>query len=174
MKTTALRIVLVVVITTLAIVILPASILIQQQAFAKMVYNYILKTYIDTDKPLVQQFNKDWSNFKGNLSATQWKNFTNTWSAQIENGTDRCIGMSTIFKAYSFGCNTNIALVLTMCKANVLKQDVLFCSDSQMSDYLKSKNVTNIEGYAKYALEQQPTSPSAERLSQQQQQLHRK
>jgi hypothetical protein len=56
-----------------------------------------------------------------------------------------------------------------MCKANVLEQDVLFCSDSEMSDYLKSKNVTNIEGYAKYALEQQPTPPSAERLSQQQQ-----
>jgi hypothetical protein len=123
----------------------------QNQAFAKIIY--FGKTKIDTDKPLTPQINKMFLNVKANLSSTAYKSRIDTMQLALDNTTSRCGLMSGIFKGLGFTCDTQFALASVICQSTVAKRDILLCSDPFINEYLKSRNVTNVEGYARYALE---------------------
>jgi hypothetical protein len=123
----------------------------QNQAFAKIIY--FGQTKIDTDKPLTPQINKAFLNIKANLSSTGYKSRVDTMQSTLDNTTSRCGLMSGIFKGLGFTCDTQFALASVICQSTVAKHDILLCSDPFINEYLKSRNVTNVEGYARYALE---------------------
>lgn len=66
-----------------------------------------------------------------------------------------------IFKSVGFYCDTQFALASVMCQSQVLKQDLLLCNDPFINEFVKDRNVTNIEDYARYALEHDPDFSSS-------------
>jgi hypothetical protein len=74
----------------------------------------------------------------------------------LENFTSKCSTMSIIFKGLGFDCDQNFALASTICDTKTPGKEMLMCSDPFIHDYLKSRNITNVEAFTRHAVETMP------------------
>lgn len=145
---------------TIAIIVISLVIVNPSYAFAKVIPMYLFNqtTTIDTDKPLVQEYQKVFDKAKANLTATQYQRALQKQEAIMENLTSRCSNMLVIFKGIQFKCDQAFALVSIQCSTPAAKSQMVFCMDPFVNEYLKSRNITgsNIERFAKYSLDASP------------------
>jgi hypothetical protein len=125
-------------------------------ADAVIVYNNITNSDIDTDKPIVPQFNSILQYYKAHVSAVQYKNYAQRLGQTIENATNACSNpFATIFPQAQKACSFYVPFVYVLCQADIIKQSVFECSNPSLSDYIVSHAMRNPEANVRYAFENQ-------------------
>jgi hypothetical protein len=126
--------------------------------FAKMQQISILNQTIDTQKPLVQQYEQAFERTKAAVTPAQYDRALQKLQFKWENATSSCSSMSVIFKGAQFQCDQIYSLVSTICNTPTAKSQMVLCVDPFVNEYLKSRNITgaNIERFARYYLDSPP------------------
>jgi len=121
--------------------------------FAKIQYSPLLNQTIDTEKPLAPQFEQAFTKMKNTAPAVQYKKTVENLQTALANSTSRCSVMSGLFKGLGFECDQVFAMASIICDTQTPGKEMLMCSDPFIHDYLKSRNITNVEAFARYGLE---------------------
>jgi hypothetical protein len=120
--------------------------------FAKMRQISILNQTIDTQKPLVQQYEQAFERTKTAVTPSQYDRVLQKLQFKWKNATSSCASMSVIFKGAQFQCDQIYSLVSIICNTPTAKSQMVLCIDPFVNEYLKSRNITgtNIERFARY------------------------
>ena len=123
--------------------------------FAKMQEISILNQTIDTQKPLVQQYEQAFERTKSAVTPVQYDRVLQKLQFKWENATSSCSSMSVIFKGAQFKCDQIYSVVSVICTTPTAKNQMVLCIDPFVNEYLKSRNITgaNIERFARYYLD---------------------
>src|SRR5690242_19629935 len=128
---------------------------------------------IDTQKPLVQQYEQAFERTKAAVTPSQYDIVLQMLQFKWKNATSSCASMSVIFKGaqlqcdqiYSvvsiifkgaqLQCDQIYSVVSIICNTPTAKSQMVLCIDPFVNEYLKSRNITgtNIERFARYYLD---------------------
>jgi hypothetical protein len=110
---------------------------------------------IDTQKPLVQQYEQAFERTKAAVTPSQYDRVLQKLQFKWENATFSCASMSVIFKGAQFQCDQIYSLVSIICNTPTAKSQMVLCINPFVNEYLKSRNITgtNIERFARYYLD---------------------
>ncbi len=136
--------------------------------FAKIHYSTLVNQTIDTEKPLAPQYDQAFAKMKNNIPA-QYNKTVDKLQVDLENFTSKCSTMSTIFVGSGFECDQAFAIASMFCDTKTPGKEMLMCSDPFIHDYLKSRNITNVEAFARHGIEattlaQQKGSPGTDAI----------
>ena len=85
---------------------------------------------------------------------------------QIENYPSQCSG---VFPSLGFQCDQAFALASMFCDTKTSGKEMSVCSDPFIHNYLKSRNITNVEAFTRHAVEtstldQKPSNPATDSI----------
>ena len=123
-----------------------------QYANAVLLPNTLTGTSLDTEKPLLPQFEKALDDIKQKESPEQFDARLENISAVLGELITACSNTLTQ-SLMNTQCDTGMSLSGILCMESKYKDEVFECANPAINDYLKANQITDPDAYVRFGLE---------------------
>jgi hypothetical protein len=128
------------------------SLSLPQYANAVLLPNTLTGTMLDTEKPLLPQFEKALDDIKQKESLEQFDARLENISTVLGELIAACSNPLTQ-SLMGTQCDTGMSLSGIFCMGGKYKEEVFECANPAINDYLKANQITDPEAYVRFGLE---------------------